>query len=341
MKKLFAAALVAAATSVCISGGVQAQTGTLAQIKTKGVLTCGVGPGLAGFGIPDAQGAWSGLDVDLCKAISAAIFNDPNKVKYIPLSSKDRFTALQSGEVDLLSRNTTWTMSRDTSLGLNFAGVNYYDGQGFMVRKKLGIDSALKLAGASVCTQQGTTTELNLADFFRSNKLKYEVVAFASADETIKAYESGRCDAFTTDSSGLYAERLKLGVPADHIVLPEIISKEPLGPAVRHGDDTWLDIVKWTHNAMLNAEELGITKANIDEMLKSDNPEIKRLVGTEGKYGEAIGLTNDWAYRIVKHVGNYGESFEKNVGAGSLLKIARGQNALWTKGGLQYAPPIR
>jgi general L-amino acid transport system substrate-binding protein len=330
MKKLFAAALVAAATSVCISGGVQAQTGTLAQIKTKGVLTCGVGPGLAGFGIPDAQGAWSGLDVDLCKAISAAIFNDPNKVKYIPLSSKDRFTALQSGEVDLLSRNTTWTMSRDTSLGLNFAGVNYYDGQGFMVRKKLGIDSALKLAGASVCTQQGTTTELNLADFFRSNKLKYEVVAFASADETIKAYESGRCDAFTTDSSGLYAERLKLGVPADHI-----------GPAVRHGDDTWLDIVKWTHNAMLNAEELGITKANIDEMLKSDNPEIKRLVGTEGKYGEAIGLTNDWAYRIVKHVGNYGESFEKNVGAGSLLKIARGQNALWTKGGLQYAPPIR
>jgi general L-amino acid transport system substrate-binding protein len=341
MKKLFAAALVAAATSVCIAGGAQAQTGTLAQIKSKGVLTCGVGPGLAGFGIPDAQGVWSGLDVDLCKAISAAIFNDPNKVKYIPLSSKDRFTALQSGEVDLLSRNTTWTMSRDTSLGLNFAGVNYYDGQGFMVRKKLGIDSALKLAGASVCTQQGTTTELNLADFFRANKLKYEVVAFASADETIKAYESGRCDAFTTDSSGLYAERLKLGVPADHIVLPEIISKEPLGPAVRHGDDTWLDIVRWTHNAMLNAEELGITKANVDEMLKSDNPEIKRLVGTEGKYGEAIGLTTDWAYRIVKHVGNYGESFEKNVGAGSLLKIARGQNALWTKGGLQYAPPIR
>jgi general L-amino acid transport system substrate-binding protein len=340
MKKFLAAAIVAAATTVCI-GGAQAQTGLLAQIKTKGVLTCGVGPGLAGFGIPDAQGVWSGLDVDLCRAISAAIFNDPNKVKYIPLSSKDRFTALQSGEVDLLSRNTTWTMSRDTSLGLNFAGINYYDGQGFLVRKKLGVDSALKLAGASVCTQQGTTTELNLADFFRANKLKYEVVAFASADETIKAYESGRCDAFTTDASGLYAERLKLSVPADHIVLPEIISKEPLGPAVRHGDDNWLDIVKWTHNAMLNAEELGVTKANIDEMLKSDNPEIKRLVGTEGKFGEAVGLTTDWAYRIVKHVGNYGESFEKNVGQGSLLKIARGQNALWTKGGLQYAPPIR
>jgi general L-amino acid transport system substrate-binding protein len=340
MKKLVAAALVAAA-SVCV-GNAQAQTGgLLAQVKSRGVLVCGVGPGLAGFGIPDAQGNWSGLDVDLCKGISAAIFNDPSKVKYIPLSSKDRFTALQSGEVDLLSRNTTWTMSRDTSLGLNFAGVNYYDGQGFMVRKKLGVDSALKLEGASVCTQQGTTTELNLADFFRANKLKYEVVAFGTADETVKAYESGRCDAFTTDSSGLYAERLKLSVPADHIVLPEIISKEPLGPAVRHGDDTWLDIVKWTHNAMLNAEELGITKANVDEMLKSDNPEIKRLVGSEGKYGEAIGLTNDWAYRIIKHVGNYGESFERNVGAGSLLKIARGQNALWTKGGLQYAPPIR
>jgi general L-amino acid transport system substrate-binding protein len=340
MKKLVAAALVAAA-SVCV-GNAQAQTGgLLAQVKSRGVLVCGVGPGLAGFGIPDAQGNWSGLDVDLCKGISAAIFNDPSKVKYIPLSSKDRFTALQSGEVDLLSRNTTWTMSRDTSLGLNFAGVNYYDGQGFMVRKKLGVDSALKLEGASVCTQQGTTTELNLADFFRANKLKYEVVAFGTADETVKAYESGRCDAFTTDSSGLYAERLKLSVPADHIVLPEIISKEPLGPAVRHGDDVWLDIVKWTHNAMLNAEELGITKANVDEMLKSDNPEIKRLVGSEGKYGEAIGLTNDWAYRIIKHVGNYGESFERNVGAGSLLKIARGQNALWTKGGLQYAPPIR
>ncbi|KRE13914.1 amino acid ABC transporter substrate-binding protein [Bosea sp. Root381] len=340
MHKIFAAALVAAVTTVC-AGGAQAQTGLLAQIKARGNLICGVGPGLAGFGIPDAQGNWSGLDVDLCRAISAAVFNDPSKVKYIPLSSKDRFTALQSGEVDLLSRNTTWTMSRDTSLGLNFAGVNYYDGQGFLVRKKLGVDSALKLAGASVCTQQGTTTELNLADYFRANNMKYEVVAFGTADETIKAYESGRCDAFTTDASGLYAERLKLSVPADHIVLPEIISKEPLGPVVRHGDDNWLDVVKWTHNAMLNAEELGITKANADEMLKSDNPEIKRLVGTEGKFGEAIGLPNDWAYRIVKHVGNYGESFEKNVGSNSLLKIARGQNALWTKGGLQYAPPIR
>nr|WP_262331198.1 amino acid ABC transporter substrate-binding protein [Bosea sp. BH3] len=336
----FAATLAVAATVAC-AGGAQAQSGTLAQIKSKGSVTCGVGPGLAGFGIPDAQGNWSGLDVDLCRSIAAAIFNDPSKVKFVPLSSKDRFTALQSGEVDLLSRNTTWTLSRDTSLGLNFAGVNYYDGQGFMVRKKLGVDSALKLAGASVCTQQGTTTELNLADYFRANKMKYEVVAFGTSDETIKAYESGRCDAFTTDSSGLYAERLKLQVPTDHIVLPEIISKEPLGPVVRHGDDQWFDIVKWSFNAQLNAEELGITKANVDEMLKSENPEIKRFVGTEGKFGEALGLTNDWAYRIVKLVGNYGESFERNVGAGSQLKIARGLNALWTKGGLQYAPPIR
>jgi len=340
MKTFFGAALAVAAIVACVDGA-QAQSSTLAQIKSKGSVTCGVGPGLAGFGIPDAQGNWSGLDVDLCRSIAAAIFNDPSKVKFVPLSSKDRFTALQSGEVDLLSRNTTWTLSRDTSLGLNFAGVNYYDGQGFMIRKKLGVDSALKLAGASVCTQQGTTTELNLADYFRANKMKYEVVAFATSDETIKAYETGRCDAFTTDSSGLYAERLKLQVPEDHIVLPEIISKEPLGPVVRHGDDQWFDIVKWSFNAQLNAEELGITKANVDEMLKSENPEIKRFVGTEGKFGEALGLTNDWAYRIVKLVGNYGESFERNVGASSQLKIARGLNALWTKGGLQYAPPIR
>ena len=341
MNTFVAAALAGAAMAVSV-GAAQAQTGgLLATIKSKGVLTCGVGPGLAGFGIPDQAGNWTGLDVDLCRALSAAIFNDPTKIKFIPLSSKDRFTALQSGEVDLLSRTTTWTMSRDTSLGLNFAGVNYYDGQGFMVRKKLGVDSAIKLAGASICTEQGTTTELNVADYFRSNKLKYEVVAFASSVETIAAYESGRCDAYTTDSSGLYAQRLKLAVPADHIVLPDIISKEPLGPVVRHGDDNWFDVVKWTHNAMLNAEELGVTKANLDEMLKSENPEIKRLLGTEGKFGEAIGLTNDWVVRIIRHVGNYGESFERNVGMASQLKIARGLNALWTKGGLQYAAPIR
>jgi general L-amino acid transport system substrate-binding protein len=340
MKKHIVA--IAAGLGLTLAAGTaMAQTGTLAQVKARGTLNCGVGPGLAGFGLPDAQGNWSGLDVDFCRAMAAAIFDDPKKVKFVPLSAKDRFTALQAGEVDLLARNTTWTMSRDTSLGLNFGPVNYYDGQGFMVRKKLNVASAMKLDGASVCTQQGTTTELNLADFFRANKMKYEVVAFATNDETIKAYESGRCDAFTTDASGLYAERLKLSDQAEHIVLPEVISKEPLGPVVRHGDDQWFDIMKWTHYAMLNAEEAGITQANVAEMAKSDNPEIKRMLGSEGKFGEAIGLTNDWVLRIVKHVGNYGESFERNVGASSRLKIARGQNALWTKGGLQYAPPIR
>ncbi len=338
MKKVLMSVAVGAAV-VMAAGAASAQT--LNQVKTRGELQCGSNTGLAGFGQPDAQGNWSGLDVDLCRAISAAIFNDPKKVKFVPLSSKDRFTALQSGEVDLLSRNTTWTMSRDTSLGLEFGPVNYYDGQGFMVRKKLKIASAMELSGASVCSQQGTTTELNLADYFRANKLKYEPVIFATSDETIKAYDAGRCDVFTTDASGLYAERLKLTNPDDHIVLPEIISKEPLGPAWRHGDNQWGDIIKWTHYAMINAEELGVTSKNVDEMLKSANPEIKRLLGAEGKFGEAIGLTNDWAYRIIKHVGNYGESFERNVGAGSRLKIARGVNALWSKGGLQYAPPVR
>jgi len=341
MKKFMAAALAGLGLAFTASAvSAQAPT-TLAQVKQRNILNCGSNTGLAGFGVPDAQGNWQGLDVDYCRAIAAAIFNDPSKVKFIPLSAKDRFTALQSGEVDVLVRNSTWTMTRDASLGLLFTGVNYYDGQGFMVRKKLGVTSALQLSGASVCTQQGTTTELNLADYFRANNLKYEVVAFASSDETVKAYDAGRCDAFTTDASGLYAERLKLTAPDEHIVLPEIISKEPLGPSVRNNDPQWFNLVKWVHFAMLNAEELGVTKANVDEMLKSPNPEIKRLLGTEGKFGETVGLTTDWVVRIIKHVGNYGESFDKNVGSGSLLKIARGQNALWTKGGLQYAPPVR
>jgi general L-amino acid transport system substrate-binding protein len=339
MKRMIATIALGLAASLAASAA-SAQA-TLNNVKQKGFLTCGSNTGLAGFGGPDAQGNWTGLDVDLCRAIAAAIFNDPTKVRFIPLSAKDRFTALQSGEVDVLVRNTTWTMSRDTQLGLDFTGVNYYDGQGFLVRKKLGVASAKELGGASVCTQQGTTTELNLADFFRANNLKYEVVAFATAAETFDAYNSGRCDAFTTDASGLYSERLKAANPDEHIVLPEIISKEPLGPSVRHGDNQWGDIVRWTHYAMINAEELGVTKANVDQMAKNENPEIKRMLGSEGKFGEAIGLTNDWALRIVKHVGNYGESFEKNVGQGSPLKIQRGQNAPWTKGGLQYAPPIR
>ncbi len=318
-----------------------ASAATLDTIKQKGMLTCGSNPGLAGFGIPDDKGNWTGLDVDLCRAIAAAVLNDPSKVKFLPLTAKDRFTALQSGEVDVLVRNSTWTMQRDTQLGITFTGVNYYDGQGFMVKKKLNVSSALELNGASVCTQQGTTTELNLADFFHANKMKYEVVAFQSADETIKAYDAGRCDAFTTDASGLYSERLKLKDPDENIVLPEIISKEPLGPAVRKGDDQWFSIVKWVGFAMVNAEELGVTKANVDEMLKSTNPEVKRLLGVDGNFGESIGLTKDWVVRIIKAVGNYGESFERNVGQGSPLKIKRGLNALWNKGGIQYAPPIR
>jgi general L-amino acid transport system substrate-binding protein len=339
MKRAIATIAFGLAASV-LATAASAQA-TLNGVKQKGFLTCGSNTGLAGFGVPDAQGNWTGLDVEFCRAIAAAIFDDPNKVRFIPLAAKDRFTALQSGEVDVLSRNSTATMSRDTQLGLDFPTINYFDGQGFMVRKKLGVSSAKELNGASICTQQGTTTELNLADYFRANNMKYEVVAFATSDETFKAYDAGRCDAFTTDASGLYAERLRASNPDEHIVLPEIISKEPLGPSVRHGDSQWGDLVRWTHYAMLNAEELGVTKANVDQMKTNANPEIKRLVGTEGNYGEMIGLTQDWAYRIIKHVGNYGETFERNVGEGSPLKIKRGQNALWTKGGLQYAPPVR
>ena len=338
--KRIVAALAFGLGATLLAGAAQAQ-GTLNSIKQKGYISCGSNPGLAGFGVPDAQGRWTGLDVDFCRALSAAIFNDVGKVRYIPLSAKDRFTALQSGEVDILSRNTTWSMSRDTTLGLDFPAINFYDGQGFMVKKKLGVASAKQLDGATVCTQQGTTTELNLADYFRANKLKYEVVAFASADETFKAYDAGRCDAFTTDASGLYAERLRAAAPDDNIVLPEIISKEPLGPTVRQGDAQWADIVRWTHYAMLNAEEAGITQANVDQMKGSDNPDVRRILGTEGKFGEGLGLTNDWAYRVIKLVGNYGEVFERNVGQGSPLKIQRGVNALWSKGGLQYGPPIR
>jgi general L-amino acid transport system substrate-binding protein len=314
---------------------------TLKTVKDRGQLSCGVSQGLPGFSTPDDKGNWTGLDVDICRAIAAAIFNDATKIKFVPLSAKDRFTALQSGEIDVLSRNTTWTLSRDTSLGANFTGVTYYDGQGFLVKKSLKVNSALELNSASVCVQTGTTTEQNLADYFKGNNMKYEVIAFASADETVKAYESGRCDVFTSDVSQLYAERLKLANPADHVVLPEVISKEPLGPMVRHGDDQWFDIVKWTLYAMVGAEELGMTQKNVDEVAKSDKPEVKRAVGTDGNLGEQLGLTKDWLVRIVKAVGNYGESFERNVGSGSKLGIARGLNNLWSKGGIQYAPPIR
>ncbi len=319
--------------------GASAQT--LKAVKDRGMLNCGANGTLAGFGLPDAQGNWTGLDVDFCRAIAAAVLNDATKVKFVPLSTKDRFTALQSGEVDVLARNTTWTSSRDSSLGLNFVGVNYYDGQGFMARKTLKVNSALELNGAAVCVQQGTTTELNLADYFGAHKMQLKTVTFATANEALKAYDAGRCDAYTTDASALYAERLRVANPNDHVILPEIISKEPLGPVVRHGDDQWFDVVKWTLFAMFDAEELNINSKNLDEAMKSTNPEVKRLVGTEGNYGEQLGLTKDWAARIVKLVGNYGELFERNVGQGSPLKIERGLNKLWNKGGIQYAPPIR
>ena len=332
--------VVFAAAAALAAGLAGAEAGTLDTIKARGALICGSNPGLAGFALPDDQGVYKGLDVDLCRAIAAAIFNDPNKVKFLPINAKDRPTILASGEIDVLIRNTTWTMSREIA-GMFFTGINYYDGQGFMVRKKLGVDSALKLDGASICVQQGTTTELNLADYFRANNMKFEPVVFATDDETVKAYDSGRCDAYTTDASGLYAERLKLSAPNDHIVLPEIISKEPLGPAVRKDDINWFQIVQWAHFALLTAEELGVTQANVDEKLQSPSPEIRRLLGVEGDFGKNLGLTNDWAYRMIKAVGNYGESFERNVGQGSPIKIRRGLNDLWSKGGLQYAPPIR
>ncbi|MCB1517077.1 MAG: amino acid ABC transporter substrate-binding protein [Hyphomicrobiaceae bacterium] len=338
MKKIIKVALAAA---FGLAGVATAQAGTLQDVQAKGFVQCGSNGSLPGFGVPDDQGNWTGLDVDYCRALAAAVFGDPNAVKFTPLSAKERFTALQSGEVDVLSRNTTWTMTRDASLGLNFVGVDYYDGQGFMVRKSLDVSSALELSGAAVCTNTGTTTELNVADYFRANNLDYEVVAFEKGDEVIAAYDAGRCDVFTTDASGLYAERLKLTNPDEHMILPEIISKEPLGPVVRQGDDEWFNVNKWVLNAIINAEDLGVNQANVDQMLGSDNPEIRRLLGAEGTFGEMIGLSNDWAYNVIKMVGNYADIFDRNVGPDTPLGISRGLNALWSKGGILYAPPIR
>lgn len=318
-----------------------ASAATLDDVKARGELNCAVSTGLTGFSLPDANGNWTGFDVSFCRALAAAVLGDGSKVKFVPTTGQTRFTALASGEVDVLARNSTWTFSRDTDLKLDFIGVNYYDGQGFMVRKALKVNSALELNGASVCAQTGTTTELNLADFFRSNNMKYEVIAFGTADETIKAYEAGRCDVFTTDVSQLYSEKLKLTNANDHVILPEVISKEPLGPLVRHGDDQWFDVVKWVNFAMLNAEELGVSSKNVDEAMKSNQPEVRRLLGVEGNFGEQLGLSKDWVVRILKQVGNYGEVFDRNVGTGSKLGISRGLNRLWTKGGIQYAPPIR
>ena len=315
---------------------------TLDAVIKRGVLNCGVNTGLAGFSAPDDKGNWAGIDADFCRAVAAAVLNDTTKVKYLPLNAKERFTALQSGEIDLLSRNTTWTMSRDTSLGLAFVGVMYYDGSAFMTRKSLGLKSVKDLAGASICTQTGTTNELVLADYFATNGITYKPVVFERLVEVLAAYNSGRCDALTTDSSQLISERLRLQNPDEHEILPELISKEPLGPVVRQGDQQWENIARWVLFAMLNAEELGVTQKNVDEMIAaSPNPEIRRLLGIEGEFGKGIGLSNDWAVRVLTAVGNYGEAFERNLGSGSRLAIPRGKNALWKDGGLQYAPPIR
>jgi general L-amino acid transport system substrate-binding protein len=324
---------------VAISPPAGAQT--LKAVKERGTLNCGVGQGLLGFSSQDDQSNWTGLDVDICRAVAAAIFGDPAKVTFTPLDAAGRFEALQTGKIDVLSRNSTWTMSRETQLNLLFAGVAYYDGQGFLVRRESGTDTALQLGGKTVCTQAGTTSELNLADYFRANGMALKIVQLATAEESRSAYDEKKCDVLTSDVSQLYAERLKLVVPDAHVILPEVISKEPLGPAVRQGDDQWFNLVKWTLYALINAEELGVKSATIDDALNSANPDIRRLLGNEGEFGLQLGLDKDWAARAVRAVGNYGEIYERNVGTQSPLSIPRGLNALWTQGGIQYAPPVR
>lgn len=324
-----------------LAGGLPASAQTLKAVKERGTLNCGVSQGLLGFSSMDDKNAWTGFDVDFCRAVAAAIFGDPSKVTFMPLDAASRFEALQSSKIDVLSRNSTWTMSRESSLGLMFAGVAYYDGQGFLVRRDAGIDTALQLGGKTVCTQTGTTTELNLSDYFRAKDMALMVLARGTAEESLKAYDDRKCDVLTSDVSQLYAERLKLSAPDSHLILPEVISKEPLGPAVRQGDDQWFNLVKWTLYSLINAEELGAKSATIEDAVKSPSPDIRRLVGTEGEFGEQLGLAKDWAARAVRAVGNYGEIYERNVGTQSRLSIPRGLNALWTQGGIQYAPPVR
>ncbi len=342
MRPLFVVAATAAFAVMAIGGTANAQQ-TLKAVKEKGFVTCGVGTGTSpGFAYLDDSGKWTGVDVDVCRALAAAIFGDSTKVKFVPTTAKERFTALQSGEVDLLSRTTTWTFTRDVNLGFDFQGVNYYDGQGFMVRKDLGVKSARELDGATVCVTTGTTTELNLTDYFRANNMKLNPVVFERGEETKNAYISGRCDAYTTDSSGLASIRATLANPDEHMILPELISKEPLGPVTRHGDNQWGDIVRWTLNTLIVAEELGVTQANVDDMrANSTNPEIRRMLGVEGNFGPMFGLSKDWAYNIIKQVGNYGESFERLIGVNTALGLPRGLNQLWNKGGILYAPPFR
>ncbi len=315
--------------------------GTLEEVQSRGELRCIISPGLAGFAYTDDAGNWKGFDVDFCYATAAAVLGDPNKVQFVTATTKVRFTKLNANEGDVLWRNTTITFSRDVNVKLTFVGVNYYDGQGFMVNKSLGIESATELDGASVCIQSGTTTELNLADYFRSNNMQYEAVPIETNDEARVNYLAGRCDVYTTDASGLAATRSVFTDPENHVILPEIISKEPLGPAVRQGDDQWADIVRWIYNAIVTAEEKGVTSANVDQMKNANDPEIKRLLGTGGSQGQELGLSADWAYNIIKSVGNYGEIFERNIGSNTPIGLERGLNALWTDGGLQYSPPFR
>lgn len=329
-----------AALAFLLASTAMATAGTLDDVKAHGTLVCGTNPATAGFSMPDNSGNWTGFVVDYCRAVAAAVLGDPAKVKFIPLEAKDRFTALQSGEIDVLAHNATWTSSRDASLGILFAGVYFYDGQGFMVHRG-GPTAAANLDGASICLSQGTTSELNVADYFRSHNMKYEAVGFADELDELKAFEQGRCDVYTADTSSLNAARLQMANPGDFVVLPDIISKEPLGPAVRQGDDTWFNVAKWTLFALVTAEELGVTSANVDEMTKSDNPNIRRLLGVEGTFGKDLGLTDDWVVHVIKAVGNYGEMFERDIGTSSPLGIKRGLNALWNNGGLQYAPPNR
>ena len=328
-------------SAAALLGTSVANAGTLDDVKAKGYIDCGVTTGLAGFAAPDDAGEWTGFDVDFCRAMAAAVLGDPKAVKFTPTTGKTRFPALQSGEVDVLARNTTWTFSRDTDLGFEFVGVNYYDGQGFMIKADLGVKSALELDGASVCIQTGTTTELNLADYFRANNMSFTPIVIEDNAEARQNYESGACDVYTTDRSGLAATRVVLANPDEHVVLPEIISKEPLGPLVRHGDNQWGDIARWTLNALVTAEELGVTQGNVGGMSSSNNPEIRRLVGAEGDLGAMIGLDAEWASRAIAAVGNYSEVYERNIGPNTALGLARGVNALWTKGGILYSPPFR
>lgn len=318
-----------------------ASASTLEDVKARGYLACGVSAGLIGFSNPNDAGKWVGFDVDFCHALAAAVFGDKDKVKFTSLTNKERFTALQSGEVDILSRNTTWTFTRDVNLGLEFVGITYYDGQSFMVPVELGVQSALELDGARICIETGTTTELNLADYFRTYDMEYESVVVGTADEARANYEAGACDTYTTDASGLAATRVTLQDPLAHIILPEVISKEPLGPIVRHGDNQWSDITRWTLHVMILGEEFGITSQNVDEMAQSSNPAIRRLLGVEGDFGSQLGLSITWGDAILRQVGNYGEVFEKHLGTETLLNLERGLNGLWSDGGLLYSPPIR